>query len=489
MRSVPCLSLAILSLLTAHAQVPTNFQNLYNEVQQKLTGFNQQLNGMGAGTYPVAMASAFPNADADVGPGLVQPSHFLGLVLELQALHAMGVRSIMVELGFPILYEPFFKSHAQYVSFVNFYGNLASTIRQYNMTLIVENDTVPSEGPTANWHPGAFYQSLNWQQYQAARAQGAVTIAETMHPDYLVLVEEPDYEAQKTGQQMVNTPDGAASLARTMIAAVQNSGVTGVKLSAGVGTWLPYFADYINRFAALPLDTIDMHIYTVNAQNLPNAIKIAQLAAAAGKPISISESWLHKVSPGQQGALTEDDLRARDTYAFWEPLDTDFIYTLQNFGTHFQSTFLTLFEAHLFWSYLNYDNVKSLPAATVLHQVTQAAGTANKLAEYSGTGINFYKLLDPVPYKQPPTIPADVKGSSTAPGTAKLTWHFSTDLNNIGLAGYRILRNGAQVANTALLHYADTGLSSGQTYNYNIEAFDLAGNVSAPSKTVHVKVE
>ncbi len=45
----------------------------------------------------------------------------------------------------------------------------------------------------------------------------------------------------------------------------------------------------------LPLDFIDMHIYPINRSYLANAQQIAATAAAAGKPVAMSECWLWKV--------------------------------------------------------------------------------------------------------------------------------------------------------------------------------------------------
>src|SRR5262249_19751619 len=63
-----------------------------------------------------------------------------------------------------------------------------------------------------------------------------------------------------------------------------------------------------------------------------------------------------------------------------------------------------------------------------------------------------------------------------------LTWSASTD--NVGVAGYRIYRNGsvAPVATVTGSTYQDTGLSANTTYSYTVAAYDAVGNVSAQSK-------
>src|SRR5262249_26455068 len=65
-----------------------------------------------------------------------------------------------------------------------------------------------------------------------------------------------------------------------------------------------------------------------------------------------------------------------------------------------------------------------------------------------------------------------------------LTWTASTD--KVGVAGYRILRGGAQVGTSATTTYTDTGLSPSTTYTYTVVAYDAANNASAPSQGLSV---
>jgi len=80
---------------------------------------------------------------------------------------------------------------------------------------------------------------------------------------------------------------------------------------------------------------------------------------------------------------------------------------------------------------------------------------------------------------QPPSVPTSVSATAQSPTSTKVTWTASTD--NVGVAGYRIYRNGTQVAASGTTSYTDTGLQSGTTYSYTISAYDAAGNNSAQS--------
>jgi len=78
-----------------------------------------------------------------------------------------------------------------------------------------------------------------------------------------------------------------------------------------------------------------------------------------------------------------------------------------------------------------------------------------------------------------PSVPANLAVTGVTSSSASLSWSQSTD--NVGVAGYRVYRNGVQVGTTAGTTFTDTGLSASTRYTYTVAAFDAAGNVSAQS--------
>src|SRR5580704_6633987 len=310
--------------------VPPSFQSLYTSLDNYLVSFNNTISSQWNGTtYPVIFTANLADANANAGPGIINSASVAGIQAQLQELKAMGVKGVTVEVGFPMLYEPFFSSQSQYQQFVAFYQSLAASVRALGLKLIVENEVLLNDPVTDGWNVAPFYASLNWTQYQAARAQTAVTIAQTMHPDYMVVVEEPDTEATMTGQTEAGTVAGATSNLSGILSALQAAGVSGVQFGAGVGTWLAGYQQFIQNFLALPVNFIDMHVLTVNYNYLPNALSIANLAAAAGKPVTITQSWLHKEADSELDVLSNDQILARNAFSFWAPLDAYFIQTMQ----------------------------------------------------------------------------------------------------------------------------------------------------------------
>jgi hypothetical protein len=86
---------------------------------------------------------------------------------------------------------------------------------------------------------------------------------------------------------------------------------------------------------------------------------------------------------------------------------------------------------------------------------------------------------------QPPTSPTLASATAGSATEADLVWTASTD--NVGVAGYQILRNGSAIRSvTGTLAFADTTVSANSTYTYSVKAYDAAGNYSAPSNSLSV---
>lgn len=88
------------------------------------------------------------------------------------------------------------------------------------------------------------------------------------------------------------------------------------------------------------------------------------------------------------------------------------------------------------------------------------------------------------PDTTPPTPPANLAGSAPNPNQVSLTWTASTDA--VGVVGYNVLRDGQLIGSSATPSYVDLTVSPSTTYNYVVDAFDAAGNVSTPSNTAPV---
>lgn len=75
-----------------------------------------------------------------------------------------------------------------------------------------------------------------------------------------------------------------------------------------------------------------------------------------------------------------------------------------------------------------------------------------------------------------PSTPGNPAVTSTGASTARFSWTASTD--NVGVAGYRVSRDGNLIATTTATQWNDTGLVPLTTYVYTVVAFDANGNTS-----------
>ncbi len=80
---------------------------------------------------------------------------------------------------------------------------------------------------------------------------------------------------------------------------------------------------------------------------------------------------------------------------------------------------------------------------------------------------------------EPPTKPRGLTTEVRTSRRIKLDWNPSSD--NVGVAGYRVFRNGAEIAFTGETDYLDIDLTPETEYAYKVYAVDESGNVSPRS--------
>lgn len=82
------------------------------------------------------------------------------------------------------------------------------------------------------------------------------------------------------------------------------------------------------------------------------------------------------------------------------------------------------------------------------------------------------------PDTTPPSTPTNL---TATPGLRRITLSWSSATDNVGVAGYYVVRDGVRIAtlSSSTTTFTDTGLSSGKRYWYKVRAFDAAGNRGA----------
>jgi chitodextrinase len=93
-------------------------------------------------------------------------------------------------------------------------------------------------------------------------------------------------------------------------------------------------------------------------------------------------------------------------------------------------------------------------------------------------GLTLATSACPVSDTQAPTAPGNLRTTTAGESSIAVAWNASTD--NVGVAGYRLYKDGAFVTTTTALAFTFASLTCGTTYTFGADAYDAAGNVSSP---------
>ncbi len=135
---------------------------------------------------------------------------------------------------------------------------------------------------------------------------------------------------------------------------------------------------------------------------------------------------------------------------------------------------------------------------TNLGKVTDTSFADNGLAQgrsyvYSVNAIDESGNAGPgaavtvfVPDTHAPSAPGSLTATQTGSGSVALSWTSAAD--NVGVAGYRVSRNGTLLGTTGVTTFVDDTPISGST-TYAVSAYDAAGNVGPATSTSTVTAD
>jgi chitodextrinase len=480
---VGTLFLSLVSALGLSAQtVPSAYQEMYLTLTTQIASFESTVEaGWNQSSYPTLFTPQLQAASSDQYTQLLTTYYMTSIVQpQLQELRALGATGVTVHIDFPILYQPFYASDpSEYQEFVSFYQQLAQSIHSQGLKLVVESNVgqvLPGDYANA-FQP--YLESLSWTEYMNGRAQNALNVAQQIEPDYMAVITEPDTEESVSGQANAGTPAGSLQLLQTILSTLKAGNVTNIQIGAGAGTWTTNYTEYLANYATTSINFIDMHIYPVNGNDFLEALTAADTIHASGKYVTMSECWPWKVTNAELGKESYVDIAAANPFSFWAPVDTAFLQAVVNFSQYKQLVFLSPFWTDYFFTYLSYNTYGSDTPGTILPDAFSAADSAIGLGEFTSTGLAWENMIIKAPDTTPPATPAAPVASSIGTTGLHVTWTADTD--NVGVAAYRLFRNGVLDATTSGLIWYESNLTSGETYTYTLKAFDAAGNVSAAS--------
>ncbi len=86
-----------------------------------------------------------------------------------------------------------------------------------------------------------------------------------------------------------------------------------------------------------------------------------------------------------------------------------------------------------------------------------------------------------------PSVPGNLVANVLSTSEIQLAW--SASIDNLGVAGYKILRDGAPLASVGTTAYKDGGLAPNTAYSYAVLAYDAAGNTSQATPAVQARTQ
>ncbi|MGD0870561.1 MAG: hypothetical protein ABSB88_13470 [Bryobacteraceae bacterium] len=389
----------------ANAQIPPAvYLDLYSQLQHELTVFDAALASKWNGSKPPVDFCAELRA-----PGAYSVLASLGentpavVQAEIQSLQALGVTTVSVDISFPVLYQPFFTYNGDpgdYQKYLTFYEQVAADIRAAGLRLVVQTGPLYTGVLTQNsgFNVAAYYQTLTSSQYITARTHQIITIAQQIQPDYLVVAGEPDNEASMTGQPTLATSAGFTAMVDTFLTQLDDAGLTGTYVGAGIGTWLAGGSAFIKALVANPrLNFIDLHVYPINAGLLDTTVTLIDQAAAAGKPVAITSAWLEKRRDSEYPApniAADPNIFGRDPFSFWAPLDQQFLTELAKIAWWKQLALVSAYWSDYFHAYLPYNAAYAALSYNPLRDdEIQAFSTAIQNNQYTSTGVAWQNLI------------------------------------------------------------------------------------------------
>lgn len=233
-------------------------------------------------------------------------------------------------------------------------------------------------------------------------------------------------------------------------------------------SYLIYAYDGDGNNTDYPCEGVDpLVFYTGTAGNLPPK-QPTGLQGTGVDPGTIHLTW---------NANTEPNISGYNVYESGTKLATIT-------GTSFDDTGLTG-NHYYFYTLQAFDTQGNRSSFTPQILVLTPAGSTTPTPTPTSTPTTTPSPTPtPTPDSTPPSTPTNLTASVGSATSVNLSWTTSTD--NVGVTGYWVVRNGVTLTSVTTTAYTDNSVSPNTTYQYQVSAFDAAGNISLLTAPVSV---
>ncbi|MEO8658490.1 MAG: hypothetical protein ABI693_08475 [Bryobacteraceae bacterium] len=372
----------VLENITPSLNVPLEFADLFNFLEQRLLTFGASVASQWDGVKNPKLVSGVELVPMDSSDSLLQPNYFQQFVAPyLDALQQVGAKVVKVQIGFPLLFQPYYQqvfgSLDNFNQRLSVYRQMMSELRSRGMKVVVQSVITPASGGSQNDKSlVSYYNSLSFQDYIQGRAANAVAVAQLLAPDFLNYESEPDTEGLKALRPELNPSSNAFTISNLLLVtsirdALEAANIPGlhstIRTAIGLGTWTSAFSTLVSAYTKMSnVDIIDIHVHPINDagsdDNLQRIITAMDAAIAAGKSVGMDEEWMDKSRVSEQGQIDPTVIDARSLFSFWSPLDKAFMQTLTMIAHWKRAEYLSMSIPNTFFAALDYQNTPGCPA-------------------------------------------------------------------------------------------------------------------------------
>ena len=121
----------------------------------------------------------------------------------------------------------------------------------------------------------------------------------------------------------------------------------------------------------------------------------------------------------------------------------------------------------------------AIPGSPLANTGTRNFAPPGSNGDGDGDWVLVLEATSVPPDTQAPSVPTGLSAVAVSSSQITIAWAASND--NVGVAGYRVYRDGVPVGATPSTSYTDAGLSPLTSYSYTVAAYDYANNASVQS--------
>jgi len=367
----------------ATAAVPHKYQDEYNQTAADLRAYAHAIDAMatysrtGSGSRIgfVELLDANGNRQA----ALLKSTTMTSVNESLDAFRRLGIGGVVLGVKLPLLLSQYAAHASQYAQF---YAKVADAARARGFTIDVELGALFCGTIYAQCSYTYPRTVAGWAKLTAEQAR---TVIDTVRPDYIDIISEPNTEAILTGIRALQTVSGFRSFVSETLADLGSRGAT--KVIAGAASWFP--SSYDQAIVGSGVNGLVAHIYPASAATAANLIADSRVAHDAHLPIIADEVWLYKGHTTASGSVeASNEQGALNCFSFWEPLDVEFIHATREWADKVGSPVVSGFwswEAFAYSKWTPQLDAQSSPQ--IQTQTYNAAQAARSAGTFTETGL------------------------------------------------------------------------------------------------------